>query len=112
EPTVVAAYIQGVLEFRGKPDAQLQGFVRDRDLNQFAFGRWRAFLAEEFKAWSPVYSPLAVLADIPEKEFAEKATAVIAALGQDATKPVNPVVLKALTTAKPQSFKAAVASAA
>ena len=112
EPAAVADYIRAVLDARGKADGQLQAFVRERDLNLLAFNRWRAFLATEFKVWSPVYSPLAVLADIPEKDFAEKSADVIAALGEDSKKPVNGLVLKALQDAKPKSIKSAIEAVA
>ncbi len=108
EPAAVADYIRGVLETRNKPEGQLQAFARERDLTPFVLGRWRAFLAGELKQWSPVYGPLVVLADIAEKDFPEKGAELIAALGKDAKKPVNPLVLKALTDAKPKNLKAAV----
>ena len=72
EPKVVADYLRAVLDARDRKDESLRGFLRDRGLNQFAFGRWRAYLAHEYKAWSPVYGPLALLAGIPEKDFATR----------------------------------------
>jgi hypothetical protein len=53
-----------------------------------------------------------VLADVPEKEFPEKAPEVLSVLNKDAKKPVNPLVLKALTDAKPKTFRAAVEAVA
>lgn len=107
EPKVVAEYLRAVLDAREKKEESLRGLLRDRGLNQFAFGRWHAFLAQEYKAWSPVYGPLAILADIPEKEFAEKSAIVIPSLGKDSKRPVNPLILKALQEAKPKTFKTA-----
>src|SRR5205823_5587423 len=101
-----------VLDTKDKPADQLQGFARERDLNPYIFGRWKVFLAEELKGHSPVYSPLAVLHTIPEAEFAAKAPGAIDALGKDPKKPVHPLVLKALTDAKPKAFKDAAAAVA
>ena len=103
----MADYLRAVLDAREKKEESLRGFLRDRGLNQFAFGRWRAFLGQEYKAWSPVYGPLAILAGIPEKEFAEKSVIAIGSLGKDPKRPVNPLMLKALQDARPKTFKAA-----
>ncbi|MDB5313701.1 MAG: Planctomycete cytochrome [Gemmataceae bacterium] len=100
----VAEYVRAVLDARGKPGDQIQGFVRDRDLTGFVFARWRAYLTEQLKQHSPVFSPLAQLRDIPETDFAAKAPAVIAGLGAD------PAVLKALADAKPKTFREAAAA--
>ena len=101
----VADYLRGVFDGQDKPADQLQAFLRERDLNGFVFARWKAFLAEQTKTPSPVFSPLAALQVIPEADFAAKAPGVIASLGKDAMKPVNPLVLKALTAAKLKTFK-------
>jgi hypothetical protein len=108
EPSTVADYIRGVIDARNVPEAQLQTFIRERDLTPFVFGRWRAFLAGQFKQGSPVYSPLSVLASIPEKEFAEKSPEFLAALSNNPKLKVNPLVLTALQEAKPKTYKAAV----
>jgi hypothetical protein len=105
EPLTVAEYLRAVLELRGKPDGELQGALRQRDLNRTVFERWKTFLEAEWKAKSPVYSPLRALAAIPEKDFERKA---LAALGKD----TNSLVLKALTDAKPKTLKAAVEAVA
>jgi len=101
-----------VFDARNKSEMELQGFTRERDLNPFALGQWRAFIVGDLKNGSPVYRPLAMLADIPEKQFAGKAWELIAALGGDNKKPVNPLVLKALRDAEPKTFTAAVEAVA
>ncbi|QJW99342.1 PSD1 and planctomycete cytochrome C domain-containing protein [Frigoriglobus tundricola] len=101
EPAGVAEYLRAVLDAHGKPNGEVQALVRQRDLTQFVFDRWRGFLEAEWKAKSPVYSPLLALKTVPETEFESKAPG---ALGAEA----NPVVVGALKTAKPKSLKAAV----
>jgi hypothetical protein len=108
----VADYVRATFDTKDKPADQLQGFARDRDLSPYVLGRWKAFLAEELKGHSPVYSPLAILHAIPEADFAAKAAAAIEAFGKDAMKPVHPLVQKALTDAKPKTFKDAAAAVA
>ena len=105
DPFTVAAYLRAVLDFRGKPNAELQTLLRQRDLNRFVFDRWRAFLEHEWKLKSPVYSPLLTLAAIPEKDFAAKA---LTALGAN----TNPLIAKAIKDTKPKSLRAAVESVA
>ena len=112
DPAAVADYIRAVLELRNTADGPLQTAVRERDLTPHVFGRWRAFLSGEFKAWSPVYGPLSVLADVPEKDFPEKAAERIKALGTQDKMPVNPLVLAALKDAAPKTFKEAVEAVA
>ena len=97
----IADYIRAVLDGAG-------GFVRERDLSRYVFDRWKGFLAAEAKAGSPVFGPLQALAAIPEAEFATKAPDVIAGLGKDPQKPVNPLVAKALADAKPKALREAV----
>lgn len=112
EPGTVAEYIRAVLEVQGRADQQLQTLLRDRDLRPAVFNRWRDFITAQSKNWSPVYSPLAKLAEIPENEFGQKAAVVIAGLGQDARQPVNPLVHRALKAAKPQTLKSAIEAVA
>lgn len=112
EPATVAEYLLTVLETRGQNDGQVQAVIRQRDLRPAVYNRWKAFVAKECKPWSPVYSPLQLLADLPQNEFATKAPELIAGLGNDPNKPVNPVVRQALATSKPQSLKAAVTAVA
>ncbi|WP_439620263.1 PSD1 and planctomycete cytochrome C domain-containing protein [Gemmata sp.] len=107
DPAAVADYLRAVIELRKTPDAQIGNAIRERDLLPFVFNRWKAFLAPQFKAWSPVYGPLAALADVSDKVFAETAVEVVAALAKDPKTPVNPLVLKGLIDAKPPTFKAA-----
>jgi hypothetical protein len=104
----IADYLRAVLESRGMSIDRAGGFLRDRDLSRYVYDRWKGFLEAEAKAGSPVDAPLQALAKIPEAEFAKKAPDVIAGLGKDAGKPVNPLVAKALTDAKPKTLREAI----
>jgi hypothetical protein len=101
EPGTVAEYLRAVLELKSQREEGLRGALRQRDLNRFAFDRWRAFLQAEWKKKSPVYSPLQALAALPEKDFESQAAGAI-------PKDANPLVAKAIRDAKPKSLKAAV----
>jgi hypothetical protein len=112
EPDVVAEYIRTAIESINKSDRQIQGVARERDLNPFALNRWRAYIATETKKWSPVYSPLLALANISDKDFAEKSKSAIEQLDKDPKTPLNLLVRKVIVSAKPQTFKAAVVAVA
>jgi hypothetical protein len=99
----IADYLTASFAARGKSIDQIGGFVRERDLNRYAFDRWRTFLTAELKAGSPVYSPLLALADAAPADYAK----VIVALGKDPKKPADQAVVKALTEAKPKTLREA-----
>ncbi|MBY0512578.1 MAG: DUF1553 domain-containing protein, partial [Gemmataceae bacterium] len=99
-------YLRGALDSKDRPADQLQNFARERDLSVFVLNRWKAFLAEQVKANSPVFAPLSALHAIPEAEFPAKAAAVLDA------KPVQPLVKQALADAKPKTFKEAATAVA
>ena len=104
----ITDYLRAAVESRRASADRLQGFARDRDLSRYVLERWRGFLDAEAKGDSPVFAPLLALAAIPEAEFAKKAPGVLAGLGEDPTKPVHPLVLSALTDAKPKTLREAV----
>jgi hypothetical protein len=101
----IADHIRGSFDLGNNPADQIQAFARERDLNAYVLGRWKTFLGEQLKSHSPIFSSLAALHAVPESEFEKKASQILAALGKDEKKPVNPLVLKALTDAKPKAFK-------
>jgi mono/diheme cytochrome c family protein len=112
EPAAIADYIRGVIELRNSLERPLQRQLRERELNPLAFSRWQAFLATELKSWSPIYGPLIVLSDIPEKDFPTKAVEIIEKLNKDPKTPINPLVSKALIESKPKVFKDAASAIA
>jgi cytochrome c553 len=112
EAAVVSEYVRTAIENRTTADRQLTALARERDLNPFVLTRWRSFITTETKAWSPVYSPLVALAEIPEKDFAAKAPAALEKLAEDSKKPINPLLRAALLESKLPSFKVAIGSVA
>jgi hypothetical protein len=100
DPATMAEYFRAVLDARGKPNDEVQNLLRQRDLTRLAFERWRTYLEAEWKAKSPVYTPLLALHAVPEKDFGGKS---LDALSKD----TNPIVVKALKDAKPRTLKAA-----
>jgi hypothetical protein len=112
EPASIADYLRAVLESRRLPEMQVQSLVRQRDLRPAVFNRWKNFVTNESQPWSPVYSPLLSLAELPEKDFPTQAAEVLAQLATNPKKPVNPIVLQALRTARPQSLKTTVEAVA
>ena len=64
EPASVAEYVRAVQDAQTLGDRDLRGFLRERDLNQLVFERWRTFLAGAFKNWSPVNGPLGFAAGV------------------------------------------------
>jgi len=108
EPKVVADYIMAVIEARGKRDESLRGFAREHDLNLYALSRWREYLEKEWKTGSPLFGPLAILANIPANEFEKKAAAAIATLAEDGKTPVNLLILGTLKRTPAKSLRATI----
>jgi hypothetical protein len=106
-PDAVGEYIRAVLDARGKTQEQTQALVRERDLEQFVFGRWRPYLTEQLKAGNPVFTPIAALHAIPQADFATKASAAIDGLPEGKS---HPAVKAALVTAKPKTLREATAA--
>ena len=105
-PESIAAHIRAAFESKRLRPDELRGFARQRDLSSFVLERWRDFIDEQVKKQSPMFSLLAALHEIPEKDFEAKATGVIDGFGKRARKPVPESVLVALNGAK--SFRLAV----
>jgi hypothetical protein len=63
-PEVVADYLAAVVEARGKPAEQVQGLLRQRDLNRMVFEKWRDYVADRIKSGKPpVFAQLAAPKD-------------------------------------------------
>ena len=99
----IADYLRAVLDAKAKPAGEIGAFVRERDLSPFVFNKWKAFFTEQTKTHSPVFTLLVDLHAIPAADFEAKAPAFL----NDSKKPVHPAVLKALTEAKPKTFRLA-----
>jgi hypothetical protein len=60
EAAAVTDYVRAVQDAKALGDRDVRNFLRESDLNQYVFDRWRTFLAGAFKDWSPVYGSLAL----------------------------------------------------
>jgi hypothetical protein len=90
---------------RGQPRADEFMLIADgNDLNPAMILRWQAYLERTGRSHHRVWAPWHALAALTEKEFAARAKDVLARLAGDRTRPVNPLVLKALA-APPASMK-------
>ena len=96
----IAAYLQAVRLLGGKPNEQVQAYVREKDLSAFVMMRWRDYL---LKGNSPVFAPLMALSALKDDEFAAKAPEVLAKAIEK--KPLNPLVVKTFDGKKPATFK-------
>ncbi len=101
----IAAYLVAARDIHGKSERQIQAIVRERDLIPDALGRWRGLVFQDPNLAS-IFGPLKALAEVKDDEFAAKAPGAIAkALSAKDAKPLNPLVVKALESQKPASFK-------
>jgi hypothetical protein len=76
------------------------------DLNPTMVSRYHAYLERTRKSHHPVWAPWHALADLPEKEFATKASELCARLAAtpDPARPVNPLVARALAEKPPKTL--------
>jgi mono/diheme cytochrome c family protein len=87
----VAKCLRSVYEARElKNEGELQKFARDKDFNVYMLNRWRAYL--EKSGDDSIWSLWHKLATIPEKDFADKASAVWAGLEMNK---IHPLVARA-----------------
>jgi len=102
-PLKTAKSIEAYLISSSKPRAPNDS-PADATLNRFAARRWRAFLERTASEKDPTFAPWHKFAAIPETDFATKAPAILtSSVGGD--KPLNPVLLKALTATPLKSLK-------
>jgi Protein of unknown function (DUF1553)/Protein of unknown function (DUF1549)/Planctomycete cytochrome C len=82
------------------------------DLNPTMLVRWQVYLARMRRTHDPVFALWHALATLPERDFAQDAGRVIRqygaaseSAGTNAVRPVNPVVLRALSARLPGSLR-------
>jgi len=86
----IAKYLLAVSQARGlKTEAELQALATEKDHNLFMLRRWQSFL-KKADAQDSVFALWHGLSALPEKEFAAKAAATIAACNEK----INPRVAK------------------
>jgi uncharacterized protein DUF1549/uncharacterized protein DUF1553/cytochrome c len=91
----------------GRPNADVNGIARSRDLSQLALRRWMSFLAETRKAHHPVMAAWHAFAAVPDNEFAAKGSSLAAKLAanNDPQNRLNPLVAQAFAGQAPASLK-------
>ena len=77
-----------------------------QDLNPPMIARWRATLDRSRRQHDPIFAPWHALAGLKPTDFAERSAAVLDEMARrgDKAKRVNPILIRALIEAKPQSM--------
>src|SRR5262249_48420931 len=95
-------YLLAIQNSRDVPDAQEFMLIAEgNDLNPSMISRWRAQLRRSVKTAEPVFSLWHRFSELPEKDFAARAAALLAGKPE---RPVNPLVWKAFTARPPQTM--------
>ena len=100
----VSAYLLAYTKTRGISQEQVRAYVKDHDLNRYAFDRWQAALDAELKDHSSVFSPLIALSLTSDANYPARLAELLA----DVKKPINPLVRKSLTDPKVKNFTSAI----
>jgi hypothetical protein len=76
------------------------------DLSRFVVGRWKRHLEQAGQKHDMVFAAWRAYAEIPEAEFAQKASAVVEQFGEgEGKKAIHPLVLKAFAENPPASMR-------
>jgi hypothetical protein len=103
--TRVTEYLLAAHARRGQPKADDFMLLADpNDINPHMLGRWQAYLERTARSHHPVFAPWHAFAALPEKTFAEQSKEVMPRLLADYTRPINPLVAKALSGKPPASM--------
>jgi hypothetical protein len=101
-----AEYLLAAHARRGQPRADDFMLIADgNDLNPAMITRWHAYLERTARSHHRVWAPWHALAGLPEKDLAARGKEVLARLAVDRTRPINPLVMKALSAAPLASMK-------
>jgi hypothetical protein len=99
--TRMTEYLLAAHDLRDKPRSDDFMILADPgDLNPTMTLRWKAYLDRTRKSREPIFVLWHVLAELPEREFVEKAPAALAAVAERA----HPLVLRALSDPAPKSL--------
>ena len=105
-----AEYLMAAQQALDQPTTEDFMLLADgNDLNPAMLVRWQAYLMRTRKERDPVFAPWHALAAIPQRDFAARGGPLIASLAVEAagghiTRPINPVVVRALAARPPQSL--------
>jgi hypothetical protein len=104
--TRMAEYLLAANKLSHQPDIEDFMLIADGgDLNPKMLHRWRVYLERTRKKYHPVWAPWHTLAALPEKEFAARATELIAQWQQpNAEMPINALVARVLAEKPPRTL--------
>jgi hypothetical protein len=104
--TRAAEYLLAAHALRDQPSTEDFMLIADGgDLNPRMLQRWQSYLRRTRTTHHPVWVPWHAFADLPEKDFAARASELSARLAQpDPAHPVNPVVAKAFADRPPRTL--------
>jgi hypothetical protein len=100
-------YLVAAHAARNKPKTDDFMLIADgQDLNPLMIARWRSVLDRTRRQHDPVFAPWHALVDLPAGEFEARANSVFEEMARrtDPARRVNPVLLQALTEARPKSL--------
>jgi mono/diheme cytochrome c family protein len=98
-------YLRFAHEHRAQPTTEEFMQIADAsDLNPVVIGRWRAALDRMRRLHDPVFAPWFALEEIESANFEHVAQETLAQLQVEPQRPINPLVAKALTSARPPTL--------
>jgi hypothetical protein len=103
-----ADYLLAAYTLRDQPRTDDFMLIADgNDLNPAMLARWQAYLKRTGKKHHPVFAPWHQLAELPEKDFGDKARELCAEMskGSYANGRINPLLAQALAEKPPQNMK-------
>jgi hypothetical protein len=103
----ITAYFVVIRDTLGMPMNKANIIVNERKLNTLFYQRWKGFLEDRAKNYDPVFGIYQALAALSDKEFAEKAPAVLKEIVEkrDAKKRVNAKIAAGFANLKLTMFK-------
>jgi hypothetical protein len=107
--TRAAEYLLAAHALRDQPSTEDFMLLADGgDLNPRMLQRWQGYLQRARKRHDPVWAPWHAFVDLPEKDFAARASEMCSQLRHpDPARPVNPLVAKAFADRPPGTLKEA-----
>ncbi|MEI6233027.1 MAG: PSD1 and planctomycete cytochrome C domain-containing protein [Planctomycetota bacterium] len=97
----IADYLMAVRELGDTPFEKL----KQKDLNGFAYARWKAYVKTNVKATDPIWAPWAALSGLKDTEFAEKAPGLVAKFAANIDGKLNALMVKAFTAKAPATIR-------
>jgi len=100
----VADYLMAQLELQKYPEEGFDQVLAKDDVIPAFVRRWQAYLIEAKRTSDPIFAPWFAFAALKQEDFTQRAEEVTNLLGQQAERPVHPLVLARFQT-PPQSMR-------